>query len=127
MGNQSSSLFSVERGVCQGSVLSPTLFNLVMDPLLSRLKSTHLGLNANGLFLGVFAHADDIRTHSTSISDAKLQVSVVKLHTDSKDLDLCPQKCGVVVAAPQSFEQPNSLKVDGVCLPIEKSVKCLGV
>ena len=26
--------FSIERGVRQGSVLSPTLFNIIMDPLL---------------------------------------------------------------------------------------------
>ena len=27
--------FNISRGICQGSVLSPTLFNLVLDPLLS--------------------------------------------------------------------------------------------
>ena len=48
-------------------MLSPSLYNLVMDPLLAKVKMMNLGLNANGLFLGAFANADDIRTHSTSI------------------------------------------------------------
>ena len=49
--NKTSTHFSIGRGVRQGSVLSPTLFNLVLDPLLTRLKSMQLGLNINGLFL----------------------------------------------------------------------------
>ena len=34
--------FRVERGVRQGSVLSPSLFLLVMDPLLRQLESSGL-------------------------------------------------------------------------------------
>ena len=35
--------------VHQGSVSSPGLFNVVMDPLLAKLKMMNLGINANGL------------------------------------------------------------------------------
>ena len=34
-----SSMFTLERGVLQGSVLSPVLFSLIMDPLLRSLQS----------------------------------------------------------------------------------------
>ena len=97
--NKTSPVFHIGRGVRQSSVLSPTLFNLVLDPLLSRLKSLQLGLNLNGLFLGAFAHADNFRAHSTSLSDAKSQVSAVQSYTCSKGLKLCPEKCAVVIAA----------------------------
>ncbi len=36
--------FAVERGVKQGSVLSPALFLLVIDPLLKKLEKSGLGL-----------------------------------------------------------------------------------
>ena len=36
--------------------MSPSLFNLVMDSLLTDLKSKDLGLSIQGLFLGAFAH-----------------------------------------------------------------------
>ena len=71
LGNQLSKPFYIRRGIRQGSVLSPSLFNLVMDPLPTTLKSRGLGLSVNGLFLGAFAHADDIRT-SARMSQNKL-------------------------------------------------------
>ena len=39
---KSSEKFKVERGVRQGSILSPSLFLLVMDPLLRQLESSGL-------------------------------------------------------------------------------------
>ena len=40
-----SDTFELGRGVKQGSVLSPTLFLIVMDPLLRVLESSGLGLS----------------------------------------------------------------------------------
>ena len=36
-----------------------------MDPLLKKLELASLGLKINDLFVGGFAHADDIRTITT--------------------------------------------------------------
>ena len=59
---------TMERGVLQGSVLSPVLFLLVMDPLLRCLKSRGLGPSISDTYAGAFAHADDIRTVTTSLA-----------------------------------------------------------
>ena len=55
----SSAPFPVERGVHQGSILSPTL---IMNPLLLTLEASGLGLSVNNLYGGAYLHADDIRT-----------------------------------------------------------------
>ena len=56
----SSTSFHIDRGVHQGSILSPTLFSIVMDPLLKILESSGLGLSVNNLYSGAYLHADDI-------------------------------------------------------------------
>jgi len=46
--------YPVERGVKQGSVFSPALFLLVMNPLLSKLQSSGVGLSINNFYVGGF-------------------------------------------------------------------------
>ena len=60
VGGQASPSFTVSRGVRQGSVLSPTLFLQVMDPILLELNNRSCGPSICGLYLGAFSHADDI-------------------------------------------------------------------
>ena len=95
LGSCLSKHFPIECGVRQGSVLSTILFNLVMDPLLADLKSRNLGLSI--YFLGAFAHADDIRTTATNAADSRDQISTIQCFTKEKGLQLCVEKCGIVI------------------------------
>ena len=52
LGNNLSRSFNLARCIRQGSVLSPSLFNLVLDPLLSSLKQQSLGLDYFWVFGG---------------------------------------------------------------------------
>ena len=70
-------LFTLQRGVRQGSVLSPILFLLVMDPLLREMDSLGLGTSFAGLYLGASAHADDVRTVTSSLLCLSQQVDLV--------------------------------------------------
>ena len=54
--------FITERGVKQGSVLSPCLFLLLMDGLLQRRKEANAGVSVEGIYMGSLAHANDLRS-----------------------------------------------------------------
>ena len=117
--------YVIERGVKQGSVLSPVLFLLVMDPLLIKLQQSGIGLSVNNFFAGCFLHADDIQTLSTSITSLEEQVSIVHGFADSNFLNLNFRKCEIIPFScdPSCVsEVPSSISG----LPVVSTVKCLG-
>ena len=60
--NTLSDPFPVNCGVKQGSKLSLTLFLVVMNSLLEKIRSAKTGASLHGTFVGTTVHADDIRS-----------------------------------------------------------------
>ena len=56
----SSTSFPIERGVCQGSILSHILFNIIMDPLQRTLESLGLGFSVNNHYSGMPMTSDPL-------------------------------------------------------------------
>ena len=52
--------FPVRVGVSQGDVISPFLFNIMVDTLLQKLRASGLGLKFGDAFLAALAYADDL-------------------------------------------------------------------
>ena len=109
--------FVVERGVKQGSVLSPSLFLLVMDPLLRQLQASGLGLSVNRYYAGGYLYSDDIRTLATSEESLQWQVALVKAFADKNFFRLNPSKCEIVMFSRDQNSTVPTCEVDGSVLP----------
>ena len=118
--------FPVGRGVKQGSVLSPALFLLVMDPLLRQLQASGLGLTINKYYAGGYMHADDIRTLATSEETLTRQIALVKTFAEENLLKLNTNKCEIVVFSRDRNFTPPSCEVEGSEMPVGDVGKCLG-
>ena len=60
LGGRRSSSFSITNGTRQGSVLSPLLFSVYLDDLLTELRKLQLGCHIGGWWYGAFGYADDL-------------------------------------------------------------------
>ena len=59
-GDTRSDRFPISNGTRQGSIASPSLWSVYLDPLLKALRSAGVGCHVGGVFLGVMAYADDL-------------------------------------------------------------------
>lgn len=83
----------------QGSILSPALFLLIVDPLLKALEWSGLGLSVNHFCAGGFLHADNIRTPATSTGsvEAQCQMTMVNDFAAHNFLGQNIQQCEIVM------------------------------
>ena len=114
--------YPIERGVKQVSVLSPALFVLVMDPLLTKLQSLGMGLSINNFYAGGFLHADDICTVATSPDFVEDQVTTANMFASENFLqsEIVPFS-----HSNKSAQQPHC-EVHGAVIPVRSEAKCLG-
>ena len=127
VNGQLSSVFTLERGVLQGSVLSPVLFLMIMDPLLKNLEYSALGPFIGDTYAGTFAHADDIRTVTSSLATLQQQISMVQSFATENALVLNPSKCEVLMVS--SLKPASSVPVctlGNQMLTPKHHAKCLG-
>ena len=68
--------FDCTNGIKQGGVLSPTLFCIYFDELLTRLKKCGAGCYLGNQFVGALSYADDVALMAPTVSSAKKLLEV---------------------------------------------------
>ena len=84
--------FMVTAGVRQGGVLSPDLYNIYVDGLISILKSSGIGCYAYGIFAAALFYADDMCILAPSLRGLQRLLDLCSAYCSEWDICLNPKK-----------------------------------
>jgi hypothetical protein len=82
---------NLERGILQGSILAPFLFNVYIDDLAERLNLLQLDGGVSALLL-----ADDLQTLAREERDILAQCDIISAWTEENGMEVNNSKCGVM-------------------------------
>ena len=94
--NHCSSHFGVGNGIRQVSVLSPSLFNLYIDDLLTQLSLSGLGARIADLYLGCLTYADDITLVSPNVAGLQQMLYICTMYANEHHLIYNTKKCVMI-------------------------------
>ena len=89
-------IIKFNKGVAQGSILSPALFNIFIEDLVEELNR-EVGLNIQQTIL----YADDILLLCQTVSQVKKSIDIIEKWSDRNGMKLSKKKSGIVVFAPR--------------------------
>ena len=125
--NVFSAPFPINRGVKQGSVLSPSLFLIVMNSLLKKMRNSNNGGSLHGTFVGIAIHADDVRSIAPNIQSVISQSSDILSFTTDLGLKLNTSKLELIQMS-QTTSKPIEIAIaNHIILTTKTSASCLGV
>jgi hypothetical protein len=108
---------SVNRGVIQGDVISPLIFNLFLEPMLKWLQQGEDGYTPSCLTvkLAELGYADDLSLLNTSAAAAQRQLHKVHRFAEWAGMDLNVKKCAhsALLAPGAGRKQLLALSADG--------------
>lgn len=122
-----SKCFNLPTGVRQGGVLSPVLFTVYVDCIISRLQSAGVGCCIGTQYLGCVMYADDLVLVSISIADMQAMVDICVEELRDLKMVLNPRKCCIMRVGNGFAHKCSPITIAGEGIPYCQSAKYLGV
>ena len=123
-GHGTTDWFPVGKGVCQGCILSPWLFNLHAENIMRnvRLDEAQAGIKIAGRNINNLRYADDTTLMAESEEELKSLLIKVKENSEKVGLKLNIQKTMIMASGPT-----NSWQIDGETVETVADLYFLGL
>ena len=108
--------FKVSNGVRQGGILSPMLFGIYIDGLLTKLQNNGIGCHIGQIFLGSFGYADDVILLCPSLFGIKKMIKICEDYANSFDILFNGKKSKLLIFNKKTDVLCN-ITVNGECVP----------
>ena len=126
--------FGISNGTRQGSVLSPALFSVYLDDLLTELRQLGVGCHVGGLWYGAACYADDLILLAPARTAAVMMLECCEKYAEEHNLqfstDPVPEKskskCIYFCGKLTRLRKPDPLMLLGKQLPWVASADHLG-
>ena len=127
IGHGTTDWFQIGKGVCQGCILSPCLFNLYAEYLMRNagLKEAQAGIKIARKNINILRYADDTTLMAESEEELKSLLMKVKEESEKVGLKLNIQKTKIMVSCPITPWQIDGETVEIVTDFIFRSPKAL--
>jgi hypothetical protein len=122
-----SSKFMVTRGTRQGSILSPTLFNIFINELLQRLACINTGVQIGGHKYNSLAYADDVSIFSLTTNGLQHLIDCCSQYAKEWRLSFGVQKSKCMVVGKPILRSEPKFYLGEHIMKIENTLDILGV
>ena len=101
-GHRTTDWFQIGKGVCQGSIFSPSLFNLYAEYIMRNtgLEEAQAGIKISGRNINNLRYADDTTLMAESEEEPKSLLTKVKEESEKVGLKLNIQKTKIMESSP---------------------------
>ena len=116
IGHETTDWFQIGKGVCQGCILSPCLFNFYAEHIMKNagLEEAQAGIKIAGRNINNFRYADETTLMAESEEELKSLLMKVKEESEKDGLKLNIQKTKVMASSPITLWH-----IDGETMEIE--------
>jgi exonuclease III len=119
--------FRVTQGTRQGSLLSPALFNVFIDDLLTGLSSSVDGVRINNMVLNSVVYADDVTLMASTMPALQRLIDICFRYAQEWRFAYGVKKSACMVAGRYPYARPPEWKLGNSPIQVVEELEILGV